>query len=161
MKLFLLILTVFIFTRVSLSQDIQKLSSVSQLDSIKSVSKGYVTLVNFWATWCKPCVQEFPELIRLYNDYKNNQFRIIFVSLDAPGEINTKVKPFLAENQVDFTTYFSDFVNSDDLMNYFDSNWDGAIPTTFIYDKNGNLKSGYIGSHDYNFFQTEIVRYLN
>ena len=160
MKILLILISLIAISKSSISQDIQKINSLSQLDSLKIDSEGNVTLVNFWASWCKPCVQEFPELIRLYNDYHNNHFTIIFISLDFPEEINSKVIPFLKENKVEFKTYYNDFKNADDLMNYFDKKWDGAIPTTFIYDKNGDLKSEFIGNHDYDFFRTEISKYL-
>jgi len=146
-----------LITNVLLPQEIYKISSTYQLDSLKNVSKGNIILFNFWATWCHPCIEEFPDIVKLYNNNKKNDFRVIFISLDFPGELESKVKPFLKSNNVDFPSFFGDFKKPEELMDYFDKNWDGAIPATFIFDKNGGLKYKYIGSRSYEKFEKELL----
>ena len=157
LSLFLL----FAVQEISTGQEIKKINSVKQLDSIKDVSKGKVMLVNFWATWCKPCVQEFPDLLKLYSNYTGKGLTLIFISLDFPEELETKVRPFLKINGVDFTVYFNDFKKQEELMDYFDKSWDGAIPSTYIFDKNGELRIKFIGSRNYEFFENEIIKYID
>jgi|SRR4030095_2063881 len=142
------------------SQDLKELGSTGELKSIFDNAKGKVLLVNFWATWCKPCVMEFPELIKLYNDYKEKGFELIFISLDVPEDI-PKLKPFLESNKVDFTTYLSTFTDPEELIDYVDKNWQGAIPATYIYDKDGNLKKSIIGKKRYSDFESEIKTFLD
>ncbi|MCX7877802.1 MAG: TlpA family protein disulfide reductase [Ignavibacteria bacterium] len=130
------------------------------MKSVFSELKGKVVLVNFWATWCKPCVKEFPDLIKLYNNYKDKAFEIIFISLDVPEEIDPKVKPFLSKNNVDFTTYYNNFKQPEEIINFMDKNWGGAIPATYIYDREGNLSVSIVGSQRYDQFERELLKVL-
>jgi len=143
------------------SQDIKPLQSIADLDGIKENAKGNVLLLNFWASWCKPCVKEFPELVKLYNDYKDKGFRLVFVSLDDLPDIEKKVVPFLKNQGVDFTTYYNKFDKPEELIDYVDKNWQGAIPSTYIYDKDGKLKQGILGSKNYEQFESEIKKYMD
>ncbi|MDD5360815.1 MAG: TlpA disulfide reductase family protein [Ignavibacteria bacterium] len=158
-KLFLIIIlavSVNIF-----AQEIKPVRNIDDLEAIRKSSSGKVTLYNFWATWCKPCVQEFPELVKLYADYKDKGFELVFISVDMPEQVQDKVAPFLKNQNVSFTTYYNDFKSIDDFINYYDKEWEGAIPSTYIYDKDGKLAQKFIGNKDYDFFEKEIKKYLN
>jgi thiol-disulfide isomerase/thioredoxin len=145
----------------SYSQDIKPLQSIPELDAIKENAKGNVLLVNFWASWCKPCVKEFPELVKLYNDYKDKGFQLVFISLDDAQDIDKTVKPFLIKQGVDFTSYYNKFDKPEQLIDYVDKNWQGAIPSTYIYDKSGAMQSSFLGTKNYGEFEKEISKYLN
>jgi len=160
-KSFFAIIFLIIINNVSSSQDVLKISTLNQIDSLKSSYNGNVILVNFWASWCKPCVEEFPDLLKIKKDLGDKGLRVIFISLDFPEEIDTRLIPFLKANNVDFTTLFCSFKKSEELMDYFDKEWDGAIPATFIFDKNGALRSKVIGSRNYDFYSNEISKYLD
>lgn len=161
MKKVLLAFIVFVlFTNYSFTQDLQKVSSLNQIDSLRTAFKGDVILFNFWASWCEPCVEEIPDLLKIRNDFMDRGLRIIFISLDFPGETETKLKPFLKKNEMNFTTYLGDFKNPDEIMEYFDKEWDGAIPATFIFDRKGQVQTKLTGSRDYDFFQEEITKLL-
>ena len=67
----------------------------ADLKSILASYKGKVLLVNIWATWCKPCREEFPDLVRLQDFYKGKAVHIIAISANYPDEINSKILPFL------------------------------------------------------------------
>jgi thiol-disulfide isomerase/thioredoxin len=142
----------------------QKLKPLSNTDEVKSVYdavKGKVVLVNFWATWCKPCVKEFPELVKLYSNSKDEGFELVFISLDDMSEIDSHLTPFLKKQGVDFTTYYSTFAKPEDLMEYVDKNWQGAIPSTYIYDREGSLKKSILGTKTYEQFEKEITVLLD
>lgn len=143
------------------AQEIKSVSKIEELDVIKQSTKGNVVLYNFWATWCKPCVTEFPELMKLYSNYKDKGFEIVFISLDVPEDVETKVKPFLNKNGVGFTTYYSKFSKEEELINYYDKEWVGAIPSTYIYDKEGVLQKKILGSRSYEQFENEVKPFLN
>jgi thiol-disulfide isomerase/thioredoxin len=153
-------LSIILLTKIY-AQDVQALSNQKDLESLKDSKKGKVVLVNFWATWCKPCVAEFPEIVKLYRDYKDKGFELVFVSVDVTEDIKTKVVPFLKKQGVDFTTYYSNFDNPEDLINFFDKNWQGAIPSTYIYDRNWNQTSNMLGEKKYEVFENEILKNLN
>jgi thiol-disulfide isomerase/thioredoxin len=160
-KVFYIFIFLIILSKVSFPQDVQKISSLRQVDSLKSSYSGNAILVNFWASWCKPCTEEFPDLIKIKNDFSDKGLRVVFLSLDFPEEFDSRLIPFLKASNVDFTTYFCNFKKPDEVMDYFDKEWDGGIPATFIYDRSGALRSKFIGSRDYDFFRNEIEKYIN
>lgn len=127
------------------------------LDSIKEANIGNVILFNFWATWCKPCVQEFPDLIKINKDFKNKNFKLIFVTLDFGDEEFKQTKDFLKKNNVDFVTYYNNFNKDDELIEYMDKKWDGGIPGSFFYDVNGVLRKTFIGKRKYENFKEVIT----
>lgn len=161
-----LIFLVFISIFVSginkvLPQTLTPLNSLKDIQSLKEQEKGKVILINFWATWCKPCVSEFPDLVKLYNDYKGKGFELVFISLDMTEDVQTKVVPFLSQHGVDFTTYYNNMEKPEELINYIDKNWEGAIPATYIYDKDGNLTASTIGRKGYEYFEKEVIKDLD
>lgn len=143
------------------SQDVKPLTKVKDVEQLKESAKGKVLLLNFWATWCKPCVHEFPDLIKLYNNYKDKDFEIVFISVDVPEDVNSKVVPFLKDQKADFTTYYNNFDKPEELINFIDKKWEGAIPSTYIYDREGNLTSQILGSKSYDEFEKEIKKDLD
>ena len=160
-QFFIAILACLILAGLTYGQDVKSIGKIDELKTIMDSNKGKVVLVNFWATWCKPCVKEFPELVKLYNDYKDKGFAMVFISADVPEEVKTKVIPFLNKQGVDFATYYNGFDKPEDLINYIDKDWQGAIPSTYIYDKEGSMKSSILGTKTYQQFETEINKYLN
>lgn len=145
---------------LTVSQEIYPLSTTAQLDSLKNLYTGKVILINIWASWCVPCVKEFPDLIKLYSDYKDKGFELIFISVDETSEIKTRVMPFLKKQKVEFDTYYNKFSNFEELINYIDPNWEGAIPATYIYNKKGKLKKIIIGQTEYSEVEKIILKYL-
>jgi thiol-disulfide isomerase/thioredoxin len=143
------------------AQDIKPLHNIKELEAIKDSAKGSVLLLNFWASWCKPCVSEFPELVKLYNNYKDKGFQLIFISLDDVSDVDKSVKPFLKKQGVDFISYYNKFEKPEELIDYIDKNWQGAIPSTYIYDKEGKMQTGILGTKKYDEFESEISKYLN
>lgn len=103
-------------------------------------TKGKITLLNFWATWCPPCKQEIPTIQRLHDIMKSEKFEIMAVDL---GESPNSVKSFLEENKISYPVYL-DPKNS--LASLYASR---GIPSTYILDKNGKFIAGIIGSFDY------------
>jgi thiol-disulfide isomerase/thioredoxin len=102
-----------------------------QLETRWLKNNDTVYLVNYWATWCKPCVEELPDFIELEKQMKDQKFKMILVSLDFPSQIESRVIPFLEENNIE-----SEVVILDDKANYWinkvNLNWDGDIPVTQI-----------------------------
>jgi thiol-disulfide isomerase/thioredoxin len=157
-----LVVIIFLFALSSLySQEIKAVKTINDLKEIQTSTKGKVVLYNFWATWCKPCVMEFPELVKLYKNFKDKNFVLVLVSMDMSEDIKEKVKPFLERQGVDFVTYYNDFNNPEEIIDFYDKKWEGAIPSTYIYDKDGKLSSKFLGNRDYEFFEKEISKLLN
>ncbi len=115
---------------------------VLQIDeeSIKDVLKpdGKPLLINFWATWCVPCVEEFPELVKLDNEFKGKiDFRTI--SLDDPIEKNRDVPKFLQEMNAEMPTYLLYSPVESDVIAMITDSWNGALPFSVLYAPDGKI----------------------
>lgn len=117
----------------------QQVSAVYKInDLLKRIdnSSDTIYVVNFWATWCKPCVQELPEFEQYANEHKNEKIKVLLVCLDFKEELNKKVNPFLKKNNYKTECVLLDEVNGNDFIDKIDKRWSGAIPATYITYKN-------------------------
>src|SRR6266850_499756 len=94
-------------------------------------------LVNFWATWCDPCREEFPDLVKIDKDYRSKGLDFIVISLDDPPDIKTTVPAFLREMQATMPAYLLNVSDPEPALLSVDPSWSGALPATFLYDVNG------------------------
>jgi thiol-disulfide isomerase/thioredoxin len=83
---------IFLLSSLSYSQEVKDLKTVEDLDSLFDSLKGKTAIVNIWATWCLPCVKEFPHLVKLYNNYKEKGFELVFISVDFAEDKETTLK---------------------------------------------------------------------
>jgi thiol-disulfide isomerase/thioredoxin len=102
-------------------------------------SRGKVVVVNVWATWCVPCIEEFPDLLRLRTTFEAQGLEMIFVSADSPKRLRQDVYPFLKKMKVTFPTYIKETQDDEGFINALSREWRGALPATFIYDRKGKL----------------------
>jgi thiol-disulfide isomerase/thioredoxin len=105
-------------------------------------------LVNFWATWCEPCREEFPDLVKINADYGKQNLELITISLDDPAEIKTTVAQFLREMRSPLPSYLLNVVDPDLVISMIDPAWRGALPATFLYDAQGQMVFKHTGRFD-------------
>lgn len=117
---------------------------------------GKILLVNVWATWCVPCVQEFPDLVRLANEYRDSNVEIVGISADFPDEVDSKIVPFLKRQKAGFKNYVRDFSSDEAFINQVNPDWSGALPATIIYGSDGEQKTFLLGMSDYETFRDKI-----
>jgi thiol-disulfide isomerase/thioredoxin len=98
--------------------------------------KGKVVLVNYWATWCAPCVDEFPSLVKLQKQYRDQGLVVVGISFDDPDD-KAKVVAFTGQNQVDFPILMRKSGSLEKFADGLDRGWSGVLPTTYVIGKNG------------------------
>jgi thiol-disulfide isomerase/thioredoxin len=97
-------------------------------------------LVNFWATWCGPCREEFPDLVEIRGQYSADQLDFVLVSLDDPSDIAGAVPEFLKEvRATHLPSYLLNASDASVAINLVDPMWSGELPATFLYDRSGNV----------------------
>jgi thiol-disulfide isomerase/thioredoxin len=92
-------------------------------------------VVNFWATWCVPCVAELPHFEKLSEKYKNEKVKVLLVSLDMSSKVETSLIPFIKEKQLKPEVLFLKDPDQNTWVPKVDPAWSGAIPATVIYNK--------------------------
>jgi len=99
------------------------------------------TVLNFWATFCKPCIEEMPHFQEMAKKYKDKGVEVIFVNLDAKELYPQKLQAFLTKRKITGNITFLDETNADLFCPVVDEKWSGAIPATvFINNKKGYKK---------------------
>ena len=119
-------------------------------------SKTYV--VNFWATWCAPCVKELPHFETLQANYKDS-VEVILVSLDFPHQYETKLKPFIQKYNLKSKVVVLDDPDMNSWIPKVNPQWDGAIPVTIIYNESKRLF--YSRTFTYEELELELKTFFN
>lgn len=99
----------------------------------KGGNKTYV--VNFWATWCKPCVDELPFFEKINREFKSENVEVLLVSLDFSNQIEEQLIPFIKDNNIRSEIVVLDDPDQNKWIDAIDSSWSGALPATIIYNK--------------------------
>lgn len=111
--------------------DFQHLQERSGL-SVSGEKNDTLYVVNFWATWCDPCLRELPAFENACHEFRNRKVKFIFVSLNARREINM-VERFVDTHHFISEVYLLNATNSGDWIDLVDSSWSGTIPATVMY----------------------------
>ena len=123
--------------------------------------RGKVVVVNFWATWCVPCREEFPDLVRLEKAYRARGVAVVGVSIDLPKDM-PKIEKFLATNKPDFPNYVKRAGGDDqDFIDAVDPKWGGELPFTVVYGKDGKKARSLSGKQSYAQFEKAVAELLN
>jgi thiol-disulfide isomerase/thioredoxin len=101
--------------------------------------KGKILLVNFWATWCTPCVQEMPELSKMQSENKITNAQIIGIGVDSAANI----QEFSTKYKISYPLYAADVTGSELLRKFGDSA--GGLPFSLLIAPNGTIKKTYLG----------------
>jgi thiol-disulfide isomerase/thioredoxin len=117
------------------------------------------TLVNVWATWCAPCREEFPDLLRVHRAYRDRGMRLILVSADVEDQ-SEQARRFLDQMGIDFPTYLKGQKDME-FIDGLDPRWSGALPATFVYDADGRLRSFHEGRTTEAAFESLVVAAMN
>ena len=110
-----------------------------QLETLLSEQKEEVLVVNFWATWCKPCVEEMPYFEEVHDSLGGDDLKVILVSLDFPGKLESQLIPFVKDKGIEPQVVLLDDPHENDWIPKVDPTWSGAIPAT-LFIKQGQRK---------------------
>lgn len=139
------------------------LPKVTQIDEtgLKTALKpgGKPLLVNFWATWCDPCREEFPDLVQIDAAYKG-RIDFITVSLDDLAEINRDVPKFLSEMKAEMPAYLLKTADESAVISSIAKDWNGGLPFTVLYNEKGEVAYLRQGKVKVDVMKTEIDKLI-
>jgi len=107
-----------------------------QLTYWKNNTSDTVYVLNFWATWCGPCVAELPEFEKLNENYKGKNVQVVLISTDFKRNLENEVKSFVEEKKLKSRVVFLNEPRANDYINLVNPDWSGAIPATLIIANN-------------------------
>lgn len=136
-----------------------KMMELDEFEKLLNNDTDKLLLINFWATWCGPCVSEFPELIEINRMYRNREFEMITVSLDSPDKKSNVLK-FLEGNYASNKNFLYNSEDKYALMDKVDKDWPGAIPYTILIEPGGKIIYKKLGMIDPLEVKTQIVEYV-
>lgn len=111
-----------------------------------AAQKGKIVVLNIWATWCPPCVHEMPDLVKFYNETSRDEVAFIALSVDEVSEIEGAIPDFQKEHQVPFPIYVLNDRDLEGLNASLQGEFQGSIPSTFVYGKDGALANTVVGA---------------
>jgi thiol-disulfide isomerase/thioredoxin len=118
---------------LSLGAKAQNTPSYKVDDLLRRVSNtDTVYVVNFWATWCGPCVAELPEFNKVYQQYAGKPVKVLMVSLDFPESYPKKLESFISKKKLKPEVVWFNETNANDFIPKIDNTWSGSIPATWI-----------------------------
>ncbi|MBN2632555.1 MAG: TlpA family protein disulfide reductase [Bacteroidales bacterium] len=113
---------------------------IPELEAILTSNDDRLYVVNFWATWCAPCVKELPYFEKVAPEYKPEDVRFILVSLDFPQQIDRQLLPFLRKNRITLEVKAMTDLDYDAWIRKVDRDWQGNIPATLLFNNKANKR---------------------
>jgi len=123
------------------------LANREKVSDLLHAARGKVLVINVWATYCIPCIEEMPELATFYKGRDPQRIEFLSLSADGAYTLEDAVKPFVAEKQLPFPVYVLDELPPNELVKLIGvggSGWDGELPATFVLDATGTLKKHWL-----------------
>ena len=115
-----------------------EMAGVGRIQQLRKNGTDKFVLVNFWATWCEPCMAEFPELQKMYRMYRKRPFEVVTVSINAPDE-NKAVLAFLNEQHASTRNYLFSVTDPAEAIAAFGTDWGGGVPYTALLSPDGQV----------------------
>ena len=137
-KSFYYIFLISIFSVSAYSQNV-KLLNIDQLNERIKNGKDSTYVVNFWATWCAPCIKELPHFEKLSAENKSDKLAVLLVSLDFKSKLTSNVIPFVKRKNLKNEVFLLNESSPQEFIDRIDPSWSGSIPAT-LFIKNDKRK---------------------
>lgn len=135
---FLYIIACLLFISQIQAQSLTKINS-DELEELSAMNNDTTYILNFWATWCSPCIKEIGYFEDLHRQAPGTEMKVILISLDFPNSIERRVIPFLKEKDITAEVKLVTDLDYNAWINRIDPGWSGAIPATLIYKQDKRL----------------------
>jgi len=154
MKHFFLIAVFLLFAQTTIAQELLRFDQFDDFEKTILKEDNNVYVINFWATWCAPCVKELPYFEKLHLENKN--VKVILVSLDSKKDIEKKLIPFIQKKKITAQVVSLSDHNYNNWLDRIDKGWSGSIPATFIFSAGRKQ----FAEHEFESF-AELNEYVN
>lgn len=145
--LIMLILSTLVSTSKLAGQNIEYIK-VPELTKILNNPDNKLFVINFWATWCLPCIKELPNFEKAAKDYDPAKVKFILVSLDFPSQIEKRLIPFLKKNKVTLDVAVMTDIDYNSWIDLVDPLWQGNIPATLFLNNATQKRYFHMGTVD-------------
>lgn len=116
-----------------------RLVTAAQLRKALTKLHGQVVVLNFWATWCTPCLREIPDFLALEQELGSRGLKMLGVSMNEPGELTSLVEPFRRQYFPAFASYLRNEPDMDSIATVVDAAWNEILPTTWVLGRDGRV----------------------
>lgn len=131
----------------------------SGVEPLLNIKSDTTYIINFWATWCAPCVNELPYFERIAEKYSRKKVRVILINLDFPNHYESRLMPFIDEHKIASEIIMLDDPDANSWINRVDTSWSGSIPATLICNK--TKREFFEKEFKYNELDSIVKQYLN
>jgi thiol-disulfide isomerase/thioredoxin len=149
---------VILFLFFSFSSIAQNVSILKVSDVLKRINNTSDTtyIVNFWATWCAPCVKELPDFDSINKTYSDKKVKVILITMDFKEDLNSKVVKFIKEKKIQSEVDLLDETNGNYFIPKISGSWSGALPATLIVNNKTKTKLFFEKKVNYEFLKIQI-----
>ena len=117
------------------AQDVRIYETFDEFEPLLKNQNDTTYVINFWATWCKPCIEEMPGFLKLDDKFRNEKFKLILTSLDFDSQIESKLKPYIRDNNIKADVVLLADSKAHTWIDRVNEDWSGSIPITIVYNK--------------------------
>jgi thiol-disulfide isomerase/thioredoxin len=128
------ILALVVMAFFTASAQVVKVVKYSDLEKLRRQPHDTLYVVNFWATWCKPCIKELPYFETVNKQYKGQPVQVVLVSMDAPQDLEKRVHPFVQKRALQSRLLLLDESDPNSWIDRLEPKWSGAIPATMLFN---------------------------
>ncbi|MDQ4140906.1 MAG: TlpA family protein disulfide reductase [Bacteroidota bacterium] len=131
-----------------------------ELQKLMNRKTDTTLVVNFWATWCGPCIKELPYFEQMNTKYARKKVKVVMVSLDVPSKLEGKVKPFVQKNKFNSTVLLLNEPDQNTWINQIDKDWSGSLPYTIVLNNSRKKRKTFEQAFTREELEMELLTFL-